>query len=50
MGDGGEGPSEGSYADEGGYGDGVVLQHVGNNSPARAGRGAQSRISRGEEK
>ena len=34
MGDGGEGPSEGSCADEGGYRDGVVLQHTGNNSPA----------------
>lgn len=33
MGDRGEGQSKGSCADEGGYRDGVVLQHVGNNSP-----------------
>ena len=33
MGDGGEGLSEGSCVDEGGYEDGVVLQHAGNNSP-----------------
>ena len=33
MEDGGDGSSEGSCADEGGYEDGVVLQHVENNSP-----------------
>ena len=46
VGGGGEGPSEGSCVDEGGrYGDGVVLKQFSRGT----GRGAQSRISRGEE-